>query len=759
MSDVSKKQYTVSGMGCAACVNRVEKAVSEVSGVDSVSVNLINNMMLVTGNCEEGAVETAVKNAGYEATELKGKDEALPDSGLAEKKTLTEHSSLWISILLFLPLIYISMGYSMWGFYLPKLLAENTLILLIIQAALSLLIMVVNRKIFIRGYMGVVNRAPNMDTLVAMGAGVSFLFSTYIVVSHFLNPNSVHGGSIDMLLHGVYFESAGGILVFIAFGKFLEELSKSKMGNAIERLRNLAPDITHIVKDGKEEDILTKQVVLGDIFVVRPGEFIPIDGIIIEGSTSINESTLTGESLPVDKDADSEVFAGTVNLTGFIKARVTKTGEETALGKIISHVLEAAVTKAPIARIADKISGIFVPIVIAVSIVTFIIWFAILGRPVEYSLIKAVSVLVISCPCALGLATPVSIMVGNSLGAKNSILYKNSEMLEEAGKVNTVIFDKTGTLTKGEMMVTDIIPIDIEEKELLSIVYSLESKSEHPLGKGIVNYIKKLNEGVNEKIQDCNISDFKALTGSGVVGVYNGSKVAGGSGSYISKSCTIAKEIEDKQEELSKNGKTPLLFTKENKLIGIIALADEIKEEAAEVVKRLKTMGIETLMLTGDNYITAKSIADKVGVDSFKAALSPESKAEIIGEYKKKGKVAMVGDGINDAIALATADISIAIGTGTDIAIESAGIILMGYSLKQVLYAINLSKKTLINIKENLFWAFIYNVIGIPLAAGAYVRFGLELNPMFAAFAMSLSSLCVTGNALRLNLANIRGEN
>ena len=743
------KQYNVTGMSCAACSARVEKAVSGVKGVESCSVNLLTNSMGVEGTASDSDIIKAVKKAGYGASVKGG---AADSKSAAEEDSLenTETSSMvkrLVSSLIFLMiLMYISMGHTMWGFPLPKFMSGNHIMMGLTQLLLSAIVMIINQKFFISGFKGLINRAPNMDTLVALGSGASFAYSTWAL---FAMTDAQLKGDADAVMgymHEFYFESAAMILTLITVGKLLESVSKGKTTNAIKGLMKLAPKTAVVVRDGKEETVPISSVKKGDIFVVKPGESIPSDGLVIEGESAVNESALTGESVPVDKAVGSQVSAATINQSGYLKCEATRVGEDTTLSQIIKMVSEAAATKAPIAKIADKVSGVFVPVVITIAIITFVVWMLV-GKTVGFSLARAISVLVISCPCALGLATPVAIMVGNGVGAKNGILFKTAVALEEAGKTTTVVLDKTGTITAGDPRVTDIIPAEgYSEEQLLSIAYSLEKRSEHPLAKAVT--VKAEEEGTAFS----EVTEFEALAGNGLRAKCGDSQLLGGSFKFISSQSEITDDMNKAVERLSEEAKTPLLFTENGKFVGIIAVADVIKHDSPAAIQQLKNMGIKTVMLTGDNERTAKVIGAQVGVDDVVAGVLPDGKEAVVRKLKQTGKVAMVGDGINDAPALTAADIGIAIGAGTDVAIDSADVVLMKSSLNDIPAAIRLSRATFRNIKENLFWAFIYNVIGIPLAAGVYIKlFGWQLNPMFGAAAMSLSSFCVVTNALRLN--------
>lgn len=742
-------QYNVTGMSCAACVARVEKAVNAVEGVSSCSVSLLTNSMGVEGSADPQKIISAVIEAGYGAT-LKD-DKKTPsnnnDDALKDTETPKLKKRLIASLGFLIVLMYISMGHVMWGWPLSEILASNPLAIGILQLLLTSIIMVINQKFFINGFKGILHRSPNMDTLVALGSGASFVYSVYALFK-------MTAASAEMAhhwLHEFYFESAAMILTLITVGKMLEARSKGKTTNALKSLMKLAPKTAVIIKDGVETEVPIDQVQIGDIFTVRPGEQISVDGEIIEGSTAVDESALTGESIPVDKSAGDRVSAATLNQSGYIKCRALRVGEDTTLSQIIKMVSDAAATKAPIAKIADKVSGVFVPVVIAIAVITIIVWL-ITGQTFGYALARGISVLVISCPCALGLATPVAIMVGNGLGAKNGILFKTAVSLEETGRVNTVVLDKTGTITQGQPKVTDIIPAEsITEEQLINFAYSLETKSEHPLAHAITQ------KGEEMSLNPADVQNFKALSGNGVTAEISGKTLFGGSLKFISEKVTIDENTIKTAENLADEGKTPLLFSIENRLLGIIAVADVIKEDSPQAIKELQNLGLKVVMLTGDNEKTANAIGKIAGVDEVIAGVLPDGKEKVIRRLKDKGKVAMVGDGINDAPALTRADIGIAIGAGADIAIDAADIVLMHSRLSDVPAAIRLSRATLRNIHENLFWAFFYNVIGIPLAAGAFISLlGWELNPMFGAAAMSLSSFCVVSNALRLNFKDIR---
>ena len=744
------KKFNVTGMSCAACSSRVEKAVSKVEGVQSCSVSLLTNSMGVEGSASDESIIAAVEKAGYGASvagaEKKQSDET---DQLKDKDTPVLMHRLIASVGFLAVLMYISMGHMMLGWPLPNFFTDNHIAMGLVQLLLCVIIMVINQKFFISGFKGLIHRSPNMDTLVALGSGASFVYSVYAL---FEMTDAQVKGNADLVMsymHEFYFESAAMILTLITVGKMLEAHSKGKTTNALKALLNLAPKKATLLIDGKETEVTVDKVKKGDAFVVRPGESIPVDAEITDGSTAVDESALTGESIPVDKVVGDTVSAGTINKSGFIKCSATAVGEDTALSQIIKMVSDAAATKAPVAKIADKVSGVFVPAVIVIALITIAVWL-LCGQTVGYALARGISVLVISCPCALGLATPVAIMVGNGMGARKGILFKTAASLEEAGKTQIAVLDKTGTITKGEPKVTDIIPFEITENELLKYAYSIEVKSEHPLAKAIIVKAEELSLNPYE------VTDFKAESGNGLSAEYNGKRIIGGSKKYISSILGISNDILSKADKLSEEGKTPLFFMLDNKLLGIIAVADVIKEESPKAIKQLQNMGIKVVMLTGDNERTAKAVGKLAGVDEVIAGVLPDGKEKVVAELKKQGKVLMVGDGINDAPALTSADIGMAIGSGTDIAIDAADVVFMKSKLTDVPAAVRLSRKTLRNIHENLFWAFIYNVIGIPLAAGVWIPLlGWQLNPMFGAAAMSLSSFCVVTNALRLNFFDI----
>ena len=749
------EQYTVTGMSCAACSARVEKAVSKVPGVTSCSVSLLTNSMGVEGSADPASIISAVEAAGYGAS-VKGADKkantlAADEAALEDKETPVLKRRLIASVGFLLVLMYFSMGHMMWGWPLPAWFQDNHIAMGIVQMILAAIVMVINQKFFISGFKSLWHRAPNMDTLVAMGSMASFVWSVYVLLAM---TRAQVDGNMDAVMNYMmdfYFESAAMILTLITVGKMLEAKSKGRTTDALKSLMKLAPKTAVLVRDGKEVTVSIDRVQKGDIFVVRPGENIPVDGRILEGHSAVNESALTGESIPIDKETGDLVSAATINQSGFIKCEATRVGEDTTLSQIIKMVSDAAATKAPIAKIADKVSGVFVPAVITIAVITTIVWL-IAGQSVGYALARGISVLVISCPCALGLATPVAIMVGNGIGAKNGILFKTAVSLEETGRVQIVALDKTGTITSGEPKVTDIYPADGENEEsLLREAAILEQKSEHPLAKAILEKVKEKKWMLEEA------EEFEALPGNGLKASYNKKELLGGSMKFMQEQIGISEEMQKQAQHFAKAGKTPLFFAKEQKMLGMIAVADTIKEDSPRAVKELQNMGIRVVMLTGDNERTAKAIGAQAGVDEVIAGVLPDGKESVIRKLKQKGKVAMVGDGINDAPALTRADIGIAIGAGTDIAIDAADVVLMKSRLSDVPAAVRLSRATLKNIHENLFWAFFYNVIGIPLAAGVWIPiFGWTLNPMFGAFAMSLSSFCVVSNALRLNLFKVK---
>ena len=750
------KQYNVTGMSCAACSARVEKAVSKVPGVTSCSVSLLTNSMGVEGTASADAIISAVEEAGYGASEkghasdhTQGQSLSIAEEAdsLKDRETPKMKRRLIASLCFWIPLMYLSMGHMMWNWPIPSALAENHMAIGLVELLLTTMIMVINQKFFISGFKGLIHKAPNMDTLVALGAGASYVYSLYALfaMSAALTRQDMAGAMSYM--HEFYFESAATILTLITVGKLLEAISKGRTTDALKSLMKLAPKTATVIRNGVEEVVSIEQVRKGDIFVVKPGENIPVDGIVLEGTSAVNESALTGESIPVDKNIGDSVSAATLNQSGYLRCEASRVGEDTTLSQIIQMVSDAAATKAPIAKIADRVSGVFVPAVIGIALITLAVWL-IAGQTIGFALSRAISVLVISCPCALGLATPVAIMVGNGMGAKNGIMFKTAVSLEETGKTQIVALDKTGTITSGEPKVTDMFPADgITEQELLTYAWALEKKSEHPLAHAI---LVKAEE--TPSLEKFDTEDFQAVPGNGLSGKVNGSLICGGNLNFISQNAEISDKIKETAERLAEEGKTPLFFSRDRKLIGIIAVADVIKEDSPEAIRELQNMGIHVVMLTGDNERTARAIGAQAGVDEVIAGVLPDGKESVIRSLKKKGKVAMVGDGINDAPALTRADMGIAIGAGTDIAIDAADVVLMKSRLTDVPAAIRLSRATLRNIHENLFWAFFYNVIGIPLAAGVWIPlFGWQLNPMFGAAAMSLSSFCVVSNALRLN--------
>ena len=768
------EQYIVTGMSCAACSARVEKAVSKVDGVTSCSVSLLTNSMGVEGTASAEAIIQAVEQAGYGASKKPGRGSGAGNSGsgtgiggagygagasmsaaedmLKDRETPVLKRRLFTSLGFLIVLMYFSMGHMMWGWPIPAFMEGNHVAMGILQMLLAGIVMVINQKFFISGFKSLWHKAPNMDTLVALGSSASFVYSTYALFA--MTDAQMKGDAVKVMeyMHEFYFESAAMILTLITVGKMLEARSKGKTTDALKSLMKLAPKTATVEKNGAETTVSVDQVLKGDVFVVRPGENIPVDGVVLEGSSAVNESALTGESIPVDKEPGDPVSAATVNQSGFIRCQATRVGEDTTLSQIIQMVSDAAATKAPIAKVADKVSGIFVPAVITIAIVTTIVWL-LAGQTVGFALARGISVLVISCPCALGLATPVAIMVGNGMGAKHGILFKTAVSLEETGKMEIVALDKTGTITSGEPKVTDMIPAGgISEQQLLKMAYALERKSEHPLAKAI------LHKAEEQQLKGGEVTDFRVLPGNGLTAVdEDGAVLCGGNLAFIGGRVQVSEEIKKQAERLAEEGKTPLFFSRNQELVGIIAVADVIKEDSPQAVRELQNMGIHVVMLTGDNERTAKAIGAQAGVDEVIAGVLPDGKEKVIRSLKLKGKVAMVGDGINDAPALTRADIGIAIGAGTDVAIDAADVVLMKSRLSDVPAAIRLSRATLKNIHENLFWAFFYNAVGIPLAAGLwYPIFGWKLNPMFGAAAMSLSSFCVVTNALRLNLFDLR---
>ncbi len=778
------RQFNVTGMSCAACSARVEKAVSALEGIESVSVNLLTNSMIVEGNTDAENIIDAVEKAGYGASEenkqqnekADGRDSDMEKS-LKDKETPVLKKRFIISLCFLLPLMYVSMGHMMWTWPLPERFAQNHIGIGIFQLLITTIIMIINQKFFINGFTSLIHKSPNMDTLVALGATASYVYSLYALLAMTDAQAMGNHDKVMDYMHEFYFESTAMILTLITMGKMLESRAKGKTTDALKGLMKLAPKTATVIIDGEEKIVPAEELIIGDVFVVKPGESIPVDGEIIEGFSAVDESALSGESIPVDKAVGDLVSAATINQSGFIKCKATRVGEDTTLSQIIQMVSDAASTKAPIAKIADKVSGVFVPVVISIATITFVIWMLV-GQSVGFALGRAIAVLVISCPCALGLATPVAIMVGNGMGAKQGILFKTAVSLEEAGKVGIIALDKTGTITEGKPKVTDICAVSgVEEAELVEVAYLLEARSEHPLAHAIVNYYEsmdcKLLDDVsaelkcNEKIQvaeldskSTSITDFNAVPGNGLIAKYRTESIYGGSLRFISQYVNVSEDIKNKIDTYSLEGKTPLLFAKEKQLMGIIAVADVVKPDSTEGIRQLKNMGIEIVMLTGDDEKTAEYIGNQVGVDRVIAGVLPDGKEEVVCQLKESGtKVVMVGDGINDAPALTRADIGIAVGAGTDIAIDAADVVLMQNSIVDVAAAVRLSRGVLKNIKQNLFWAFIYNIIGIPLAAGIwYPIFGWQLNPMFGAAAMSLSSFCVVTNALRLNFMKLDSD-
>lgn len=747
-------KFSVTGMSCAACSAHVEKAVAKVPGVTSVTVSLLTNSMNVEGTAAPSDIIQAVTQAGYGAS-LQGGEQntsapAFDEEALKDHETPKLRKRLIASVVILIPLMYVSMGHMMWNWPLPSFMAGNHVAMGLYQMLLTILVMIINQKFFISGFTSLLHKSPNMDTLVALGSGASFAYSTYALFAMTGAQMRMDMDAVMQYMDEFYFESAAMILTLITVGKMLEAYSKGKTTNALKSLMQLAPKKATILRDGEEVPVPVEQVQIGDIFVVRPGESVPVDGVIIEGNSALNESALTGESIPVDKAEGDSVSAATLNQSGFLKCRATRVGNDTTLSQIIQMVSDAAATKAPIAKVADKVSGVFVPAVISIAIVTIIVWLLV-GQDFGFALARGISVLVISCPCALGLATPVAIMVGNGVGAKNGVLFKTAVSLEETGKVDIVALDKTGTITQGEPKVTDMILGEgITKDTLMQTALALELKSEHPLAKAIVAY------GEEQQITVSAADDFQAMPGNGLSGIVSGARVFGGNLKFISGKTTVSEQMQRQAEELAKQGKTPLFFATEEKLFGIIAVADVIKEDSPQAISQLQNMGIEVVMLTGDNERTAEAIGAQAGVDQVIAGVLPDGKERVIRELQQRGKVAMVGDGINDAPALTRADMGIAIGAGADVALDAADVVLVKSSLSDVPAAIRLSRAVLRNIHENLFWAFIYNVIGIPIAAGVWYHwFGLKLNPMFGAAAMSLSSFCVVTNALRLNFVKV----
>ena len=758
------EKFLVTGMSCAACSARVEKAVSCVPGVASCSVSLLTNTMGVEGTATSQEIIDAVVKAGYGASSLDGKandpvgqgqtaptgDAAMSEDILADKETPILKRRLVTSLVLLVPLMYVSMGHTMAGFPVPALLDGNPIGLALVQMLLAVAIMVINKKFFVNGWHGIVNRAPNMDTLVGLGSGASFVWSLVVLLGMTRSAADANAAALQEGLHGLYFESAAMILALITVGKMLEARSKGRTTDALRALMRLAPKRATLWQDGVEKDVPVEEVKVGDIYVVRPGENIPVDGEVIEGMSAVNEASLTGESIPVDKAPGDHVSAATVNQSGYLRCRALRVGQDTTLAQIIQMVSDAAATKAPIAKIADRVSGVFVPVVISIALLVTVIWL-LAGETLGFALARGIAVLVISCPCALGLATPVAIMVGNGLGARNGILFKTAASLEETGRTQIVALDKTGTITKGEPRVTDIVPAGVSSEELLALANALESRSEHPLARAIVHHAAERGQGEVREV-----TDFHALPGQGLEGMLDGARLCGGNLNFVASRAEVPGDMHDRAKELAAEGKTPLFFARDNVFLGLVAVADVIKEDSAKAIAELRAMGIRVVMLTGDNERTAKAIGRQAGVDEVIAGVLPEGKERVVRELKMQGKVAMVGDGINDAPALTRADTGIAIGAGTDVAIDAADVVLMKSTLRDVPAAIRLSKATLRNIHENLFWAFIYNIIGIPVAAGALVHsFGIALSPMLGAAAMSLSSFCVVSNALRLNFAKI----
>lgn len=742
------EQYQVTGMSCAACSARVEQAVNAVEGVTACSVNLLTNSMNVEGTASPDAVIQAVQHAGYGALPAHAEAGKSDAGALEDTETPKLKRRLTASVCLLLPLMYVSMGHMMWGFPLPSFFENNFIAVGLTELLITALIMIINQKFFVNGFRGVLHKSPNMDTLVAMGSGISFLWSVYILFQ--MTTADIH--QQHELSMQFYFESAAMILTLITVGKMLESHAKGRTTDALKSLMQLSPKTAVVLRDGKEVTVPAEQIKTGDIFLVRPGESIPADGVILEGQSAIDESVLTGESIPVDKTENDTVSAATINQSGFLKCEVTRTGEDTALSQIIRMVSEASATKAPIARIADKVSGVFVPVVIGIAIITLMVWL-VAGQTIGYALARAISVLVISCPCALGLATPVAIMVGNGVGAKQGILFKTAVSLEETGKMQIAVLDKTGTITEGRPQVTDILPVAVSEEELLQLAVSLEQKSEHPLARAILTYAE------DRHIAVLPVTGFQALSGSGLTAEWDGHRLYAGNLHLVQSRADITEEMIQKADRLAEEGKTPLFFVKDGELSGIIAVADVIRPDSAEAISQLQHMGMRVVMLTGDNKKTAHAIGKQIHADAVISDVLPDGKQSVIRKLQQKGKVMMIGDGINDAPALTSADIGIAVGAGTDIAIDAADVVLMKSTLSDAAGAVRLSRAVMKNIHENLFWAFIYNIIGIPLAAGVFIPlFGWELNPMFGAAAMSLSSFCVVTNALRLNFFSARNQ-
>ena len=747
------RQFSVTGMSCAACSARVEKAVRQVPGVESCAVSLLTNSMGVEGSAPDGAIIAAVEAAGYGARPKGAEKSAAPaQDALTDRETPALRRRLIWSLGFLLLLMYISMGHMMWNWPLPAFFTGNHAAVGLAQLLLAELVMVINQKFFISGFKGLIHRAPNMDTLVALGSSAAFLYSTYALFAVTGAQTAGDHAAAMQWMHEFYFESAAMILALITVGKMLEARSKGKTTDALKSLMRLAPQTATLISGGQERQVPIAQVKKGDEFLVRPGESVPVDGVILEGHTALNESALTGESLPADKGPGDSVSAATINQSGFIRCRATRVGEDTTLSQIIQMVSDAAATKAPIAKAADRVSGVFVPLVIGVALVTLAVWL-LLGKDIGFALARAISVLVISCPCALGLATPVAIMVGSGVGARNGILFKTAASLEQAGKTQIVALDKTGTITKGEPAVTDALPAEgVSAEELLRLACALEKKSEHPLAKAVLRYAEE------QKMADIpEVSDFQALPGNGLKGVLAGETLYGGNLAFIRRQAEVSPALASQADSLSQAGKTPLFFSRSGKLLGLVAVADQIKEDSPQAIRELRNMGVRVVMITGDNQRTAQAIGAQAGVDEVIAGVLPQGKAQAIAQLQRQGKVAMVGDGINDAPALTQADLGVAIGAGTDVAIDAADVVLMKSRLSDVPAAIRLSRATLRNIHENLFWAFLYNTLGIPLAAGAFISLlGWQMNPMFGAAAMSLSSFCVVSNALRLNFFNLR---
>ena len=747
------RKFYITGMSCAACSARVEKTVSSLEGVELCAVNLLTNSMEVEGSATDAEIISAVTKAGYGAT-LDGA-KSFQNDKKSKKVTISDEirtirNRFIVSLAFLIILMYLAMGHNMWGLPLPSFLEGDPEFIAILQMILCIIIMVINKKYFISGFKSAIHLAPNMDTLVALGSGVSFIYSVYLVIYMMISSKICGDDAINMeRLHGLYFESAAMILVLITLGKLLEAIAKGKTTNALDKLTSLAPESATVIRNGKEISLPISEVRVGDIFTVRPGESIAVDGVVIEGESAIDESALTGESIPVEKEVGSQVYSASINRSGFLKCQATCVGKDTMLSRIIKMVEDASSSKAPIAKIADKVSGVFVPVVIAIATITFIIW-SLLSKDLGFSLTRAISVLVISCPCALGLATPVSIMVGSGVGAKNGILFKNATSLERAGKINVVALDKTGTITVGEPTVTSIVTNEgIDEAELLTLAYSIEKQSEHPLSRAIIKYCEE------KLINSLPVSSFIAVAGNGLEGIIHGATIRCGNEAFITRFASIPSNLKQEADILAEEGKTPMFFVKDSTVLGIIAVADTIKSDAREAIAELRSMGIKTVMLTGDNKRTARAIAKEAGIDEYIAEVLPDGKEKVIQDLKQYGRVAMVGDGINDAPALTAADMGIAIGSGTDIAIDSANIVLIKSNMADLPAAIKLSRATLNNIKLSLFWAFFYNCLGIPLAAGVLIPFGITLTPMIGATAMSLSSFCVVTNSLRLNLVNI----